>query len=386
MKSVKFFSLICFISVISLLACLLISNVSAAETCSNEECAGKVCIFYFYSPDCHFCQQTEPFIDGLEQNYSGKIIIHRYNVKELDSYNFYNKFCTIQNIPMQDRGIPLLVIGDKFFFGPNNIKENLEPSILSAIAENKTECPLPEICTGNETAINNTNHQQLTNVTQVTLPLIIVAAAADSINPCAIGVLIFLVGFLLLSSGGNKKRTLAISIIYILTVYAVYFLAGLGILAVLSKLSFLRILTKILAGVIILFGLINIKDSFKEGKAMLAIPESTKPLIHAWVYRASIPAAIVLGIIVASVELPCTGGMYLAILALLANQVTKSTAFWYLAFYNLIFVLPLIIITFLFIFGLEAHKLQDYMETHKKKARLIMGIVLIAIGIALLLL
>jgi cytochrome c biogenesis protein CcdA len=78
--------------------------------------------------------------------------------------------------------------------------------------------------------------------------------------------------------------------------------------------------------------------------------------------------------------------MYLAILALLANEVTKTTAFWYLVYYNVIFVLPLIIITLLFMFGLEADKLQQYMETHKKKARLIIGIALLIIGALLLIL
>jgi len=359
---------------------LLITQVSAAENCTNN--CTKVCVYYFYSPDCHICQQTKPFIDALEGNYSQQIMIHRYNIKEFDSYNLYSKFCAIQNIPMEDRGIPLAIVGDRFLMGIVQIKSSLESEIIYSIENNMAECPNPEFC-GNQIS-NQTGHQLIANITEVTLPVITIAAAADSINPCAIGVLIFLVGFLLLSSGGNKKRTIAISAIYIITVYIVYFLAGLGILAVLSKLSFLSILTKILAGVIILFGLINIKDSVKESKAMLVIPERAKPLIHSWVYRASIPAAIVLGIIVASVELPCTGGMYLAILALLANSASKTTAFWYLAYYNFIFVLPLILITLLFIFGIEAQKMQEYMEMHKKKARLAIGLVLLAIGVILL--
>jgi cytochrome c biogenesis protein CcdA len=359
---------------------LLVSNASAL--CENESCKGKVCVFYFYSPDCHICQSTKPFIDSLEANYSDNLNVHRYNVKEFDSYSLYNKFCTLQNVPMNQRGIPLAVIENKFFMGGDQIKGNLESAIKDAISNNRTSCPMPEICPANQT-INTTDHQPIANITKVTLPIITVAAAADSVNPCAIGVLIFLVGFLLLSSGGNKKRTMTISMIYIITVYLVYFLAGLGILAILSRLAFLQILTKILAGVIILFGLINIKDAFNEGKAMLAIPESTKPLIHSWVYKASIPAAIVLGIIVASVELPCTGGMYLAILALLANSATQSSAFWYLIYYNVIFVLPLILITLLFIFGLEANTLQSWMESHKKKARLIIGVILVIIGIIL---
>lgn len=365
-----------------LISFLLVLTQASAE-CDNDSCSGKVCVFYFYSPDCHFCQQTKPFIDSLEGNYS--INVHRYNVKELDSYNIYNKFCNIQNVPVNQRGIPLAVIGTKFFMGYDQIMNNLEKEIADSIKNNRTECPMPEVCSVNQTSGNSTDHQPIANITKVTLPLITVAAAADSINPCAIGVLIFLVGFLLLSSGGNKKKTLTISIIYIITVYAVYFLAGIGILAVLSKLAFLGTLTKVFAAVIVLFGLININDSFKE-KAILAIPESSKPLIHSWVYKASVPAAIVLGIIVASVELPCTGGMYLAILALLANSATQASAFWYLAYYNLIFVMPLVLITLLFIFGLEAEQMQQWTELHKRKARIIIGVVLVVIGILLFIL
>ena len=136
---------------------------------------------------------------------------------------------------------------------------------------------------------------------------------------------------------------------------------------------------------IMLFGLISFKDAFSN-KAMLAIHPKVKPLIEKWVYRVSIPAAVILGIIVAAIELPCTGGMYMAILALLANTVTKSTAILYLLFYNLIFVLPLIIITLLFVFGLEGHKVHDWVEKHKKKTRLIVGIVLILLGVILFLL
>ena len=365
------------IFLLALLTALILPFVSA-QSCTNEECAGKVCIFYFYSPDCVHCQETKPFIDSLENDYSQNIVIHRYNVKEVEGFNLYNKFCSIQQIPSQDRGIPLAVIGSKFFMGPPQIKENLEPEIQNAIALNLTECPMPDICTG----INSSVSEPILNVSKVTLPLIAVAAAADSINPCAIGVLIFLLSFLIISSKENVKRTGRIASIYIIAVYLAYLFAGIGILTIISKISFLHSLTKILALVIALFGIINIRDAFR-GKTMLKIPEKAKPLIEKWVYRASLPAAIVLGIIVAAVELPCTGGMYLAILALLSNMATKDIAFIYLLIYNFIFVLPLIIITVLFIKGVDAGKMHAYIERHKKKSRMIMGIALIALGAVL---
>jgi len=355
---------------------LLIASASAQEC--EEECKDKICIAYFYSPTCHFCNSIKDFIDSINSTYSENITLHKLNVKEPEGFNLYSKFCSIQNLPIEERGIPLIVTKDSFLMGADQIKNNLENDILKLISENKTGCLEIDVCHA-DVNVNNNQTQTI-----ITLPLIVVAAAADSINPCAIGVLIFLIGFLLLSSGKNYRRTLKIAIIYIITVYIVYFLAGIGILEILSKLSFLRYVTKIFGIGVAVLGLINIKDAVQnKTSGTLAIPTKAKPMIERWVYKASLPAAIILGVIVAAVELPCTGGMYLAILTLMANTISRSTAITYLLIYNFIFVLPLIILTFLFIRGFEAERLQNYLEKHKKKSRMIMGIVLLAVGIVL---
>jgi len=368
-----------------LVAAMSIAWTAYAEQSCSEECAGKVCVMYFYSPTCHACNSIKDFIDEINKTYSENITIHKLSVKDAvedaANINSYNNLCSVQNLSMNERYIPLIITKDSFLMGTDQIKENLEKDILKLIAENQTGCIDTNICHADVNATaNQTNSQQI-----ITLPLIAVAAAADSINPCAIGVLIFLIGFLLLSSGKNYGRTVRIAAIYILTVYIVYFIAGVGILEILSKLSFLSVVTKIFGAGVAVLGLINIKDAIQnKTSGTLAIPTSAKPLIEKWVYRASLPAAIILGIIVASVELPCTGGMYLAILTLMANTVSRNTAIMWLLIYNFIFVLPLIIITFLFVRGFEAEKLQNWMEKHKKKSRMIMGLVLLITGAVLL--
>ncbi|MEM2956504.1 MAG: cytochrome c biogenesis protein CcdA [Candidatus Pacearchaeota archaeon] len=347
-----------------------------------KECEGKICVAYFYSPTCHACQYIADFISEINRTYAEKITLYKLDVRENENFEVYNNFCSIQQLPVEQRGIPLIVTKNSFLMGTKQIKENLENDILKLIKENKTGCLDFSICHQEVNAIKNQNSRAI-----ITLPLIIIGAAADSINPCAIGVLIFLIGFLLLSSGKNYKRTLKIAIIYILTVYAVYFLAGIGILEILSKLKFLNIVTKIFGIGIAILGVINIKDAIQnKTSGTLAIPTKAKPLIEKWVYRASLPAAVILGIIVASVELPCTGGMYLAILTLMANTVSRGIAIWYLLIYNFVFVLPLILITLLFIKGFETEKLQNWLETNKRKSRMIMGIALLIIGIILILL
>ena len=371
-----------------LLAVLLpLASAQTNETNStlncSEECAGKVCIYYFYSPTCHACQSIKDFMNEFEQGNNGTVVLHRFDVTMPENFNIYSNFCSVQNLPLKKRGIPLVVTKDDFLMGTDEIRGKLNSSVQKLISENKTGCISEDVChSTNATTTNNNNAQQI-----LALPIILVAAAADSINPCAIGVLIFMVGFLMLSSGRNKRRTFKIAMLYIATVYVTYYLAGMGILQILSKLSFLRIINYIFGAGIAVLGIINLKDAVQnKPDGTLAIPTSAKPMIERWVYRASIPAAIILGIIVAAVELPCTGGAYLAILTLMANTVTRATAMMYLAVYNLIFVLPLVLLTVLFIFGFEAQTMQGWLDKHKRKSRAIMGMTLLAIGIVLVLL
>ena len=365
------------------LASAVESNSTLNTTQCSDECSNRVCVYYFYSSTCHACQSIKEFMNDFESKYNESVILHRLDVTTPSNFEEYSNLCAMQSLPMEKRGIPLVVTKEDFLMGTNDITEKLETSVQKLILENKTGCISEGFChSTNQTDINKENTQQI-----LTLPIVLVAALADSINPCAIGVLIFMVGFLMLSSGKNKKRTLKIAILYIATVYMVYYLAGMGILQILSKLSFLRIINVIFGIGIGILGIINLKDAVEnKPDGTLAIPTSAKPLIERWVYRASIPASIILGIIVAAVELPCTGGAYLAILTLMANTVTRADALIYLAIYNFIFVLPLVLITLLFVFGFEAQTLQGWLDKHKRKSRAIMGVVLIIIGIILMIL
>ena len=166
-------------------------SIAAAEQTCSEECAGKICVTYFYSPDCSHCRATMPFVEGLNKTYAENITLHELNVKEPANFDLYNSFCSVRNLSVNERGIPLIVTKESFLMGEDQIKENLEKDILKLIAENQTGCIDETICHADVTSQNKTSSQQI-----ITLPLIIVAAAADSINPCAIGVLIFLIGFI----------------------------------------------------------------------------------------------------------------------------------------------------------------------------------------------
>jgi len=213
----------------------------------------------------------------------------------------------------------------------------------------------------------------------ITLPLIIASAAADSINPCAFAVLIFLIMYLITMK--SKKRMLIMGSVYITVVYLVYFLAGLGLLGALQSIHITKFFYYFTAGLSVVLGLINVKDYWWYGRGIsLAIPDSKKTLLQKYIAKATLPATIILGVLVAIFELPCTGGVYLAIIALLADQKSWGSGVAYLAFYNIIFILPLAFLVFAAYYGVSPKALEAWRQGQKKILRLIIGIVLIALG------
>jgi cytochrome c biogenesis protein CcdA len=94
------------------------------------------------------------------------------------------------------------------------------------------------------------------------LPLFVTTGIISGLNPCVFSVLIFLMGTLALT--GSRARALAIGMVYIATVFFVFFLSALAVV------QFVRIigaqnlqLTKTIIGVFLLVvGIVSIKDFF----------------------------------------------------------------------------------------------------------------------------
>lgn len=218
----------------------------------------------------------------------------------------------------------------------------------------------------------------------VKLITVITTALVDSINPCAIGVLVLLISTLL-SLSSNKRRMLLIGLLYISVVYLTYFVAGLGLLYSIQKLNIADAIGMLVGGLVILLGIVEVKDFFWYGKGFsLTIPKRYINRIKALSEKVTIPGVMVLGFFVAAVELPCTGGPYLAITTILAKDFTFK-ALWYLAFYNFIFVLPLVVILIFSYETSSVKKIEQWKKKYRHWMRLATGLVMIALGALLIL-
>ncbi len=217
------------------------------------------------------------------------------------------------------------------------------------------------------------------------LTTVLLTAVIDSINPCAIGVLILLISTLIVAK--KKAEMLRIGMIYIFAIFLTYFSFGLGLTAFLAVIPIVvaEYISIVVGFLVVIAGLIEIKDYFWYGKGIsLMIPHKYVDKIKEKMKTMSLGTIIFLGVFVASVELPCTGGPYLAI-TLLLSQNFNMTAFVLLVIYNIIFVLPLIVILLLVLMGTKIQNIQNWKQMNKTYMRFATGILLIALGWLLML-
>ncbi len=330
---------------------------------------GKPVVHFFYNTYCTECQKTVPYIQEIAPLYPG-VVFRFHDIRESDEAGIlFQEFK--QQYGREFLPVPSLFLGPYVLSGYDEITVNLGDAIrLTTIqGEVRPTMPVPEATGTGEV---------------LTIPLVIGAALVDGINPCAFAVLIFLMLSLMVLD--SRKRVVAVGATFILAVFCFYFLSGLGLFAVVQSSGMSRLVSMAAAGIAILAGVISIWEAlWKRKTPFLSIPDSTRGIIEAWVKKGSLPGAFVLGVLVGIFELPCTGGIYLAILSLLSNRMTLYEGIPYLLLYNLVFILPLVLILAVIAFGVAPEQLERLREEKRPLIRLAMGGVMILLGIILIL-
>jgi cytochrome c biogenesis protein CcdA len=220
------------------------------------------------------------------------------------------------------------------------------------------------------------------------LGLVVISAAIDSINPCAIGVLILMVSVILSNPKSTTRQLVVTGGAYILAIFITYLLAGLGLVYFLTKVDirWAEYLSIAVGALVILAGLLEIKDYFWYGKGFsLQIPGGfAKKIKEMSSSKMTIGGVMLLGAFVAAVELPCTGAPYLAIITILKVNFNFA-AFLLMVLYNVIFVAPLIVILGMVAGGTKVSDVKKWKEENKGAMRLAIGLLLIALGWVLIL-
>ena len=224
------------------------------------------------------------------------------------------------------------------------------------------------------------------NISSLSLPVLtVVLAGLDSFNPCAFFILIFLLNLLLYAK--SRKRMLLIGSIFIFFSGLLYALFMFILLNAVLLTKHTPIVTIFAGGLALALGIINIKDFFffKKG-ASLSIPEDKKPGIYSQMRKlvknpkttAAIIGTVILAGTVNFYELLCTLGLPLVFTRNLALYDLSIIEYYtYIFFYNVIYVIPLIIIVTIFVVTLGKRKLTEW---HGQIMKLTTGIMLSSFG------
>ncbi len=204
-------------------------------------------------------------------------------------------------------------------------------------------------------------------------------------NPCALSVLFFLIAYLM--GLGSRRKCLIIGTIYSLVIFVIYALFMFGILNVIYYVGNLSLIEKIVGVALIIFGVIKIKDFFFYGKGFsLEIPKSASPYIEKLIKAATIPSALILGLLIALVEIPCAGAFPFFYTTLLASKgIQGIESILYILWYNIFFVFPLLILTLIFYLGFaKVEEAEKKRLKLRKYMRLTAGIIMILLGLSIL--
>lgn len=225
-----------------------------------------------------------------------------------------------------------------------------------------------------------------------TLGKITILALADSVNPCAIAVLAMVLVAILIQNPEKKRKVLHAGLAFVLAVFIGY--SFYGIVLVQFFKTFAEFLGRssgyVYSGLAILamiLGALNVKDFFfyKKGSFATEMPIFLRPKVKRTIEKiTSAWGAFIIGFLVTLFLLPCTIGPYIIASGLISGLKFLETIPW-LLYYNLIFVLPMIIITLIVYFGFaRVEDVSGWKEKNIRKLHLIAGILLFLVGLGIL--
>ena len=217
-------------------------------------------------------------------------------------------------------------------------------------------------------------------------------ALADSVNPCAIAILVMILVSILTKDVRNRKKVLHTGLMFVLSVFIGYLFYG--IIMVQFFKSFAELIREnsfliynSLAILSMIIGAFNIKDyfSYTPGGIATEMPLWMRPKVKLIINRITSPkGAFVIGFFITLFLLPCTIGPYIVASGLLAEKGIIG-ALPILIYYNIVFVLPMLAITLMIYFGFtKVEDVSGWKERNIRWLHLIAGILLFGVGISLL--
>jgi hypothetical protein len=216
----------------------------------------------------------------------------------------------------------------------------------------------------------------------------------EGLNPCALATLVFFISYLTMV-GRKRKEILWAGLGFSGTGFITHLLIGIGILSFIQHLSFLPLFSQIvyfitfvfalLLGIFSLYDYIQLKKG-RPSKMKLQVPNFLKKKIHQMIRVRSdvleankestsirfLLAAVVIGFIVTLFQSTCTSQVYLPTILFVMNVPSlRGSAVLYLILYNVIYILPLLVIFGIVYWGVTSEQLSFFLQKRASTIKLL---------------
>jgi len=332
---------------------------------------------YFYQPGCQECDRVQLALNYLKRKYP-QLVVCAFNVRE--QAPLCEKLCERAGVPVGKRlTAPAVFVGDEALVGDEVHTRSLE-ELLARYARTGA-APL---CQGWEAASAETAASIVERFRSFGLFTIMGAGLVDGLNPCAFATLVFFISYLTFM-GRRGREVLAAGSAFTLGVFLTYLGVGFGVLKFLAALPFLSGISRWVYGLTAVLCLALAAGSLHDwwqarrgrlDEMRLKLPTRLRRWINRTVregagLRAFVPVTFVTGIVISLIELACTGQVYLpTILFVLGVPELRLQAGLYLLLYNLMFILPLVVVFVLAYFGTTSQQLGLFIHRHTATVKL----------------
>lgn len=361
----------------------------------------KVTLYLFYGSECPHCADEKEFLKELEKKYSS-LEIKLYEVW----HNEENEKLMNQVKEVLDKNnpyVPFTVVGENALTGFNSSMENSIESLVKNCMETTCTDIVSKLEKNENVEILGQENNEENIITlpfigkvkssMVSLPLLsIILGFVDGFNPCAMWILLFLIGMLI--GNHDKKKMILLGSLFLLTsalVYALFMTSWLTIVLSMEQVSILRFFIALVA----LFGAIwNLYSYYKSTKEEIGcqVVNSSKRKkimnkIKSFIGEKNIYLAcigiITLAVSVNFIELACSAGWPLIFTEILSFHHLNFFAYaFYIFLYILFYLLDDLII---FLIAVCTFKITGISNKYSKYSHLIGGVLMLLIGVLMLL-
>lgn len=368
-------------------------NSFAASTPSSVNY--PVYIAYFYEPGCHDCDNVKIVLKDFSTKYPENLILKSFDISLSENVELAEALGELYQMPEEERLlVPVIFLGDDYLFRSAITFDNLN-ELIQKYSTKETIAPWEKVKKKDLTV----QERLVARFQSFGLAAVAISGLIDGINPCAFATVIFFISYLALINRKGRD-ILWVGGIFTLSVFLTYFLIGTGALKMITSLSFLPLVRKIFvlvtAALVLILGVVSLYDYLQFKKkgttkdAKLQLPSFLKNMIHSTIrknVRLSnyILMAAVTGFIVSLLELACTGQIYLPTIMFISTiPDLEVNALFYLLFYNLMFVVPLVLVFSFTYWGTTSAQWATL--TQKNFGKIKMAMALLFFGLAGLLL